>query len=139
MYYLDNKLWTSVLHYVSVLLGPILACAFASLICLVPAYNVMEQPQYWFEEQFIRFLAVMPILMGQILVIATYWSEFSFDRKWLSYSFLVGWGCLVYELALIGYYFIWTYVLGFSQPMGLGFYFPGAISCVGASAGIWIR
>ena len=135
---LGKKWVSSITHYGSIPSGPFLACSCATLICLVPVPNVMKQPELWMEEQTFRFMAVIPMLMGQILNIAINWSEFSFDKKVKSYLFSVGLGCSVYVTGVFGYYCLWTFGLGLSQPMAFGLYGAGTIACFGNSIGIWI-
>ena len=61
------KEWANTaMPYMSVLSGPVLACACATFICLIPVSNVMEEPEYWYEYQIMEFFATMPLLMASI-------------------------------------------------------------------------
>ena len=130
---------TSAIQCASILNGPIIACSCASFISLVPVANVMKEPEYWYQEEMFRFLAVVPLGIAQFLVTAYYWSEFSFEQKWESTALLGGLGCFVYIITVISYYFIWTYGLGFSLPMPFGYLISGSTGTIALSIGIWIR
>ena len=128
---------TTAFHYTSILFGPILTCVSASLICLVPLPNVMEHPEYWFEEMFLRFLAETPLLMSLFLVHSIYWSGFWFNKKLVIFAFVIGKGsctCLIYWIV---YHVIWTYALGFPPPVPFGIYAPGSLAILTVIIGFW--
>ena len=99
----------------------------------------MKKPEYWYEEQIFRFLAFMPIETWQLLAIGTYWYEFSFEKTWTSYLLSGGLGCFIYIASSIGYYYLWTHVLGLSQPMAFGLFIPGTLGCIGTVIARWFR
>ena len=54
----------SALLYASVLTGPVIACTCATFVCLIPVSNVMEEPEFWYEDQITQFFAVIPLFVG---------------------------------------------------------------------------
>ena len=128
---------TTAFHYTSILFGPILTCVSASLICLVPLPNVMEHPEYWFEEMFLRFLAETPLLMSLFLVHSIYWSGFWFNKKLVIFASVIGMGsctCLIYWITC---HLVWSYVLGFPPPVPFGIYAPGSLAILTIIIGFW--
>ena len=66
----------SIVHYFSVFSGPLLCLASASAICLVPGRNILEQPQYWYEDQMARFAAQEHSFLVARMVEVVYWADF---------------------------------------------------------------
>ena len=77
----------SCFHYVSAFTGPILACALGALFCIVPAHNVLEEPEYWYEFQLTVMLVLPFLYLIGLLVVAEYWANFTFENRLISYIF----------------------------------------------------
>ena len=126
-------------HYLSVLSGPIIACFCGSFLTLVPIHNVLEQPQFWYEDQLSKAIPVVPMIVSQILIHAEYWSNFKFEKKWQTYVFSIGLAYLTYFGVMTGYHFIWTYYLGYYHPLPMNQVFIGGAMVVITCAFIWTR
>ena len=81
---------SSILYYISILGGPLLAATAGSFLCLIPIHNVLEQPEYWYEEVTCRILAA-GILYPVINLIRTeYWSNLFFEKRVQTYVLFIG-------------------------------------------------
>ena len=125
--------------YASVLTGPVLACACATFICLIPVANVMEQPEYWYEYQIMEFFATIPLLVAVIWGIAIYWCKFTVKKKWVSFlsTFMIG--CSSYGISVMTYYLLWTYTLELNLPCPFSFNINGAQYAFAVTLAIGIR
>ena len=99
----------------------------------------MEYPNYWYEDQLARFMLTIPVLLSQVLAQAIYWSDFPLRRQWMSCLFLLILGSFVYGFAEIVYYLIWTYHLGFFQPMPFNAYMAAPVAFIVVSIAIYFR
>ena len=125
------------IHYFSVLSGPLLSLACASFICLIPARNTMKEPSYWYEDQLSRFMANVPVFIGARLVEVIYWSDFQLKKG--SVLFLGMVAIATHFTFILGYYILWEFYLGFSQPMAFNFYFANCIAYIVSGAAVWWR
>ena len=112
----------SPLYYLTILSGPIVIWAITSAECLIPARNVLKEPEYWYEYQLLMVLGLVPLFLGQTFINALYWCNFSFDNKWISYSVIIGTGVVVHLATLFIYEFTWTSYFGYVHPMPVNFY-----------------
>ena len=110
---------SSGLYYLSILSGPLLVCLYMSLVTLIPIHNVIEQPEYWYEDIITRVLTASPIHACMVMIRADYWARFSFKDRWTSYVLIIGYVFVLYVCLIGGYYLLWTSYLGFYQPMPL--------------------
>ena len=123
--------------FFSILSGPLLSCASASLFCLIPAHNILEQPKFWYEFQILAFIGLVPLFLSQILVQVNYWGDFSFENKWISNLSLSVLGAIVFALSIIGHYYLWTLVLGYTPPMAFNQYLAGSMSFSAMCIALW--
>ena len=125
--------------YASLLSGPVLACACATFICLIPVSNVMEEPEYWYEYQIMEFFATIPLLMAAIWGIAIYWCKFTFKKKFFSFTLTFIIGCGSYGICVMTYYLLWTYALELNLPCIFSFMIATSPSALAATLAIGIR
>ena len=104
------KEWAiSALLYASVLTGPVIACTCATFVCLIPVSNVMEEPEFWYEDQITQFFAVIPLLVVcEVWAIAIYWTKFRVEKKLFSFALIFVSGCGIYGISVVAYYLLWT-------------------------------
>ena len=107
----DEGLIDSIKQYLSILSGPLIACINVSFLTLIPVPNILEQPQYWYEDHFFKSIPVVSMIGIQLLIHAEVWSNFSFQKKWQTYVLSLGLTYVAYVVAVTGYHFIWTYYL----------------------------
>ena len=118
----------SPLYHLTILSGPIAILTVVSAECLIPAHNVFEEPQYWYEYQLILAFGLIPFLFGDALIKALYWSDFSFEKKWISYAQIIGISLGVYVIGATAYHLIWTLYLQYVPPLPLSLYVAGCPS-----------
>ena len=123
----------------SILSGPLVACICSSSICLIPIHNTIEQPLYWYEDVLTRLLFGTPILACQTVMLAEYWSNFSFEKKGSTYLAMIGLLYVVQFCWIIGYYFLWTMYLGYVPPMPMNQHFVGIISVIAIKIAMLFR
>ena len=136
---LGSETESSVLHYISIISGPVFALLAGSFLCLVPIHNVMEQPQYWYEDQFCRAMALVPLMIGKNLLRAEYWSNFAFKNKWVSFLILAGVGVTTYTGIIIGYYILWVEYQGLSLPLPMNLQLAGSIASIMINITLFFR
>ena len=136
-----SKEWAiSAILYVSVLSGPILACTCAPFVCLIPVSNVMEEPEFWYEDQITQFFAVIPLLVVcEVWAIAIYWTKFTVEKKWFSFILIFVSGCGIYGISVVAYYLLWTYALEQNLPCPFILYYGGTVACVVGSIAVGFR
>ena len=127
-----------ILAYLSILSGPVLACLVNGMICLIPVHNVLEYPDYWYEEIVIRIL-VGNLLVFQILIEAEFWSCFSFEKRISTYVTIIGLTMILGICINCGYYYVWTIHYEYSQPGALNHLIIGTIVGIVINATIWSR
>ena len=88
-FYLVEPHFTTILYGLSVLSGPALAIAAASVWCLVPYHNVLEEPCYWYEFHIALILGFMPLFVWIHHPLGTeYWANFSMKGSFNTYILL---------------------------------------------------
>ena len=137
--HLGSETESSVLHHISILSGPIFALLAGSFLCLVPIHNVMEQPQYWYEDQFCRAMALVPLMISKNLLRAEYWSNFTFKNKWVSFLILAVVGITTYTGIIIGYYILWVEYQGLSLPLPMNLQLAGSIASIMINITLFFR
>ena len=126
--------------YASVLTGPVLACTCATFVCLIPVSNVMEEPEFWYEDQITQFFAVIPLLVVcEVWAIGIYWTKFRVEKKLFSFALIFVSGCGIYGISVVAYYLLWTYVLELSLPCPFILYYGGTVACVVGSIAVGFR
>ena len=128
-----------ILHYLSILSGPLLACFCGSFLTLIPIRNVLEEFQYWYEDQLYKAIAVVPIFVISLLMKAEYWCNFSFERKYSTYLMSIGLSYCTYFIVITGYHLIWTQYLGHAQPLPMNQHLCGIAMVIEITITIWIR
>ena len=130
----------SCLHHISILSGPILACAHAAVFCLVPYHNVLNEPKYWYEFQLSIMVATLPIcyVIG-ILLMTEIMGNFVFERRWLTYVFLISLATVCYVGFVMAYWFVWTYLLEYTLPMAFSMYIPANMAFTVMFIVLWFR
>ena len=129
----------SCFHYVSAFTGPILACALGALFCIVPAHNVLEEPEYWYEFQLTVMLVLPFLYLIGLLVVAEYWANFTFENRLISYIFLLSLALGVHVGTIAIYYYFWTVRLGYIQPMPFSMYIAANNSFTAICLALWFR
>ena len=74
----DGNVLSFILYQTSILSGPLLAATAGSFLCLIPIHNVLEQPEYWYEEFTCRMLAGLAagiLFTINALIRTEYWSN----------------------------------------------------------------
>ena len=130
---------SSGLYYLSILSGPLLVCLYMSFMTLIPIHNVIEQPEYWYEDIITRVLAASPIHACMVMIRADYWAGFSFKDRWTSYVLMMGYVFVLYVCLLGGYYLVWTTYLGFYQPMPLNWLVVANVAVFGIYPAVPLR
>ena len=130
---------SSGLYYLSILSGPLLVCLYMSFVTLIPIHNVIEQPEYWYEDIITRVLAASPIHACMVMIRADYWARFSFKNRWNSYVLMMGYVFVLYVCLLGGYYLLWTTYLGFYQPMPLNWLVVANVAVFGIYPAVPLR
>ena len=128
-----------ILHFFSLLSGPIVSCISGSFLCLIPNQNILEQPSFWIEDLFYRFMAAIPIMIGQNLLRAEYWSNLTFEKRGLSYLILVGTGFALYACIMTGYSYLWIFHYGYNPPIPLNLHVGGSLTLIGLNIALWFR
>ena len=136
--YPGESIQKSIFHYASVFSGPFVACICGMFLCLIPFHDVLKNPDHWYEEQAARFMTAFPLVMSHYVAQGVYWSNFSFDKPWISSLYLVGLGCLVHVMVQVAYFVVWTY-LGLYQPMPFNGYLGGGFGVVAVVIAMWFR
>ena len=126
-----------IVHYFSVFSGPLLCLASASAICLVPGRNILEQPQYWYEDQIARFVAIWPGFIVARLVEVVYWADFKLVEGSYLYLGVIALG--VHLMVLTGYHYLWNEYYKYSQPMPFNFFFALASAYIVTGIAVWFR
>lgn len=104
----EPKALKTILYGFSVLSGPVLALGIASIWCLIPYHNVLEEPCYWYEYQLTSLLNV-PILIWTIHPLGTeYWAKFSIKKSKNFFIFLCFVACATRISAITIYNLNWT-------------------------------
>ena len=127
------------LHYLSILSGPIICSVFLGIFCLIPIRNIMKEPSYWYEDVVIRTLTISYPLAAQTLFRAEFWSDFSFKSRWFTHALIIGFTHVILSFAFSATYFVWTFYLGYHPPMPLNQYAVGSIVVISINAILWFR
>lgn len=135
----ENEIVTSILYYCSILSGPLLACVCGSFITLIPIHNVLEQPNYWYEDIICRFLSCGVIIACQLAIRAESWSNFSFKNRLITYIWLIVIGHIVGPCTYAVHFYIWIIHFGFSQPIALGHFVMGTSLVLSINVAIYFR
>ena len=129
----------SVIYYLSILSGPLLACVCGSFLTLIPIHNVLEQPNYWYEEFVCRMLSGGAITPCQNIARAEFWSNFSFDSRLTTYIWLILMGHGFALCAYAAHFYIWSIYFGLSQPLALGHFMIGTTLVLAINTTIYFR
>ena len=126
LFLVKPKTLQTILYGFSVLCGPALAIGIASIWCLVPFHNVLEEPCYWYEYHISSALLVNPFMTwtGHPMV-TEYLANFSVNGSIKLFILLCIISCGTRITAAFIYYFNWT---GLAQPMPLGSLITGTIA-----------
>ena len=116
-----------------------MSCISGSFLCLIPNKNILEQPSFWIEDLFYRFMAAIPIMIGQNLLRAEYWSNLMFEKRGLSYLILVGTGFVLYACIMTGYSYLWIFHYGYNPPIPLNLHVGGSLTLIGINIALWFR
>ena len=54
----------SYIHYISVVSGPLLTWAMASMYCYIPIKDMLKEPFYWYEHDLVTIAATLPTFLG---------------------------------------------------------------------------
>ena len=134
----ELSLLFSILYYLSVFSGPILALISGSFLCLLPMRNVLKQPEYWMQDHLTRVLA-MGYGNVQNLFGAEYWADFKFKNRWATYLIMTILQISTYCVVITIYNLIWTTGLGYYHPMPMSQHI-GAFGILTAyHIGVWFR
>ena len=111
----EPQTFTTILYGLSVLSGPALAIAIASIRCLVPYHNVLEEPCFWYENILVSLFTTFPLMVYSWHPMATeYWANYSMKSSFNTYLFLLFVGSGTYITVIAIYYYYWE---GLAQPM----------------------
>ena len=111
----EPKTFTTIIYGFSVLSGPALAIAVASIWCLVPFHNVLKEPCYWYEFHIAVILTYIPFMVWVIHPLVTeFWLNFDMNRSIVSFLFLNFAACGTFITATAIYYYQWK---DLTQPM----------------------
>ena len=114
-YLAEPRIWETILYGSSILSGPALAIGIASIYCLIPYHNVLEEPCYFYEMYLTVLFVYMPFMTWTVHPLYTqYWANFSMKSSNLSYFFLYMVACGTCVTAIAIYYYNW---IGLAQPM----------------------
>ena len=123
----DGNVLTSILYYISILSGPLFAATAGSFLCLIPMHNVLEHPEYWYEEVTCRILAA-GILYPVINLIRTeYWSNLFFGKRVQTYMLFIAVSPIVLFSSYITYLYFWNIHLELFLPMPLNHIVGGSV------------
>ena len=110
----DNDIATHIGLYglAGTILGIILNCPLA----LIPITNILENPDYFYEEMLINFCS-LPVWTAQFLISCIYYMNVDCIKTWK--HFVIATFYLLIQLIgqRIIVYFIWTDAAGYSYPM----------------------
>ena len=126
-----------IVHYFSVFSGPLYCLVSASAFCLVPGRNILEQPQYWYEDQIARFAAIWPGFIVARLVEVVYWADFKLVKGSYLILGLIAFG--VHLSTLTGYYFLWNIYYNYSLPLPFNFFFGLTSAFIVTGIATWFR
>ena len=127
----------SALYYLSIFSGPVYAVASSSFITLVPIHNVMQEPSYWYEDQFLRMCTGLPMIFQNIYG-AEYWNDFTWEDKRMSYIVFTGISFGFYIGSTVIFYFIWT-GMGYFPPLPISSHLAGSSLILAMNAAMWFR
>ena len=107
-------------YYFSVLSGPLLAIAIASVYSFIPFHNVLTEPCYWYEYQIVAILVYVPLLTWcSHPLYSVYYMNLYIKNKWFLYFFLNTIACGTWIAAIGIYFYLWK---DFTHPMPMNFY-----------------
>ena len=129
----------SYLHILSLFSGPFLACIESSFFFLIPTESVLENAEKWYVFQCLLLLTSFPLLCLVVLIIAEFMANFTIEKKFITFMFLIIICNGTYVIGTIIYYFIWTNIFEFAPPMPFSYYVTGSISFLGMSITLWFR
>ena len=116
--------------HLSIMSGPFLASIAGSILCLIPIHNVLEKPEYWYQEIICRVSAGGILHISQILIRTEYWSNFVFVKRMKTYILFIGLHLvLLYGVSLVFYYY-WSIWIGAFFPMPLNHLACGSIALI---------
>ena len=115
-----------ILYCFSVLSGPILAMGVASIYCLIPYHNVLEEPCYWYEFQ-IAVTAFCPLGAWCVHPLFTkYFANLSMIQSKLTFVLMCFIGCGTYMAVIAIYYSDWN----LPHPMPMNNYIASSVTVV---------
>ena len=129
----------SVVYYLSILSGPLLACVCGSFLTLIPIHNILEEPNYWLEDFIYRILAGGAIATSQNAIRAECWSNFHFKKRLITYIWLIVIGHGLGICAFGAHFYIWIVHFGHSQPLPLGHFMVGTALVIAINTTIYFR
>ena len=118
---------SSILYYISILGGPLLAATAGSFLCLIPIPNVLEQPQYWYKEFICKMLAGTIPFTITVLIRTEYWSNLVFKKRVQTYMLFTGLSFIIVISIYITYLYYWNFYLELFQPMPLNHLIGGSV------------
>ena len=124
----ESKTFTTILYGLSVLSGPALAIAVASIRCLVPYHNVLEEPCFWYESILATLFAVIPFVVWLNHPLTTeYWSNFSMKKSFNTYLFLLLVASGIYITVIAIFYYYWG---DLAPPLPFNGFIAGSTVCL---------
>ena len=104
---------TLIYGIVKVLVPALFICPFA----LIPAHNVFEEPEYWYEYPLMILIIFMPQVVTYIIMNCSFWMNIRYIRNFRHFMAIGFLGvfdvCFLYPTGFI----IWTNVLGKQYPI----------------------
>ena len=125
----DGNVLSFILYQTSILSGPLLAATAGSFLCLIPIHNVLEQPEYWYEEFTCRMLTAGILFTVNALIRTEYWSNLYFEKRVQTYLLFIGLTNVVGVGVYTTYYYYWTNI-GLFQPMPLNHLVLGTVTLI---------
>ena len=121
---------SSILYYISILGGPLLAATAGSFLCLIPIPSVLEQPEYWYKEFICKMLAGTIPFTITVLIRTEYWSNLAFKKRVQTYMLFIGLSFIIMISVYITYLYYWNFYLELFQPMPLNHLIGGSVALI---------
>ena len=127
-------------HYISWLFGVMLTCLTVSLITLLPARNILKEPDYWYENVLLITMAGWhPIFITAFILQLEFWSNITYTkniRSWIICYVISVSTSVIFEII---YHHSWTEILGFFPPAPFNGYIGGTMSIFMIFYASWFR
>ena len=127
-------------HYISWLFGVMLTCLTVSLITLLPARNILKEPDYWYENVILICMAGWhPIFSAAFILQLEFWSNIPYIkniRSWIICYVISVSTSVIFEII---YHYLWIEILGFFSPAPFNGYIGGTMSIFMIFYASWLR